>query len=108
VQNPIMFSVGRGGKNDPQDVAIVQKLLNYVGQWQDIPEEPLDVDGKVGPKTLGAIIEFQKNFCKVVDGRVDPNKQTITMLNAMAEPLPRFNNGVSYFLVPDRPPTGDA
>src|SRR5436309_1623545 len=82
----------RGGKNDPQDVAIVQKLLNYVAQWEGIPEEPLKVDGIVGPKTLRAIVEFQENFCQVVDGRVDPNKTTINMLNAMAEPLPRFNN----------------
>jgi peptidoglycan hydrolase-like protein with peptidoglycan-binding domain len=108
MQNPIMNSVGRGGTNDPQDVGIVQKLLNYVGQWQGIPEEPLKVDGIVGPKTLAAILAFQKRFCKVADGRVDANKQTIRTLNAMAEPLPSFNNGSKYFVILDRPPTGDA
>jgi peptidoglycan hydrolase-like protein with peptidoglycan-binding domain len=108
VQNSITFSVGQGGKNDPQDVAIVQKLLNYVGQCQGIPEEPLRVDGIVGPKTQRAIVEFQENYCNVVDGRVDPGKQTIIMLNALAGPLPYFNSGDRYFVIRDRPPTGDA
>ena len=108
MQNPINFSVGQDGVNDPQDVAIVQKLLNYVGQFQGIPAQPLEVDGLVGPKTLGAILEFQNNFCDVADGRADPNMETIKTLNALAEPLPYFNNGFAYFEIPDRPPTGDA
>lgn len=98
MKNTIAFSVGEGGKNRPQDVGIVQTLLNSAGEFRGVPEGRLEVDGIVGPLTLAAIRAFQKYYCKIVDGRVDPNQETIKKLNQMAAPLPRLNDGVSYLL----------
>lgn len=74
---PISGSVGQGGKNEPQDVARVQALLDARGF------EPGAADGSVGPRTIGAIVEFQRRFLKVTDGRVDPNGRTWRELNGL-------------------------
>ncbi len=76
----IMGSVGEGGRNNLQDVKTVQTLLN---ERIKIPTPKLVVDGKSGPKTREAIIQFQKNVLSMrhPDGRVDPNGKTITKLN---------------------------
>jgi ElaB/YqjD/DUF883 family membrane-anchored ribosome-binding protein len=65
----ISGSVGKGGKNKADDVAIVQQLLNENGA-------SLEVDGVVGPKTIGAISKFQQSELGFQDGRVDPGGQT--------------------------------
>jgi hypothetical protein len=53
-------SVGAGGKNNPDDVRAVQAALG------------IDVDGKCGPGTIGAIKAFQKSIgMGNPDGRVD-------------------------------------
>jgi peptidoglycan hydrolase-like protein with peptidoglycan-binding domain len=89
----IKFSVGEGGANDKQDVGIVQYLLNVVRRRNG--EEPLAIDGVAGPKTLAAIKSLQKQFGKVVDGRIDPGAETITLLNQEAPHL-GSNDGVSF------------
>jgi len=67
-------SVGKGGRNDPDDVELVQQLL------ADNGISPGQVDGKVGPKTIAAIRKFQSRFLSNPDGRVDPDGRTFREL----------------------------
>ncbi len=65
------------------DVKVVQNLLN--ANLQKIPPTAaLRVDGVVGPRTIGAIEQFQRKVVGLMqpDGRVDPNGKTIHALNA--------------------------
>ena len=80
----ISSSVGSGGVNRLEDVRVIQNLLNAnAGHIQ--PFVKLDVDGKVGAKTIGAITRFQKVVLgrAAPDGRVDPGKATIERLVAL-------------------------
>lgn len=61
----ISRSVGAGGVNRWADVRTVQTLLNENGN------DCGTVDGRVGPKTIGAIRAFQGGFLSKPDGRVD-------------------------------------
>lgn len=56
-------TVQRGSKND--DVKDLQNKLNTLGY-------SLKVDGEFGPKTDGAVRDFQKSYGLVVDGIVGP------------------------------------
>lgn len=73
-------SVGQGGRNQMQDVKIVQQRLN---ELMDAKRVKLDVDGLSGPKTRGMIRDFQRSVLKFgsPDGRVDPNGKTIRAMN---------------------------
>jgi hypothetical protein len=104
VQNPITASVGVRGINRPQDVGIVQFLLNRASAQRGVPKEQIDVDGIFGPETLAALREFQKKYLKTVDGLVEMNGETLKMLHQVAGPLPRANDGVA-FLDPEMGPT---
>ena len=104
----IMSSVGVDGVNRPQDVGIVQHLLNLSGAKRDIPKQPLEVDGIVGPKTLAAIREFQKKFCKVVDGKISPGGETLRALNQVGGPISRANDGIAFLVPGGRRCTRDA
>jgi hypothetical protein len=78
----ISASVGRGGKNKPEDVTAVQNALNTK------TKAGLKVDGKCGPKTIGAIESFQKTLgMSRPDGRIDPGRGTARAL-ASSGPLP--------------------
>lgn len=66
----ISASVGDGGKNRPKDVERVQQLLADAGV------SPGAIDGKIGRKTIAAIVEFQRRFLSRPDGRVDPGGRT--------------------------------
>lgn len=82
---PITASVGSGGKNLKADTLYVQGLISY---WQASEGRvPIKVDGIVGPKTIAAIMDFQKAKTGWVDGRVDPAGKTLRTLEAQAEPL---------------------
>ena len=75
-------SVGRGGKNFPDDCKIVQTLLNkHLSTMPSVGE--LTVDGVVGPRTIGAIVEFQKYYMQLAkpDGLVDVGGATLTRLS---------------------------
>jgi|GEM_PF-2758836 len=62
---PLGGSVGRGGKNESDDVSAVQSALG------------LSADGKCGPQTISAIEAFQKTLGQGrPDGRVDPGGAT--------------------------------
>lgn len=78
----ISGSVGKGGKNKPADVRIVQELLN-ANISKITPLRSLVVDGDVGPKTVNVIEEFQRRVVGMTrpDGRVDPGGRTITSLH---------------------------
>lgn len=73
----ISGSVGQGGANKKEDVARVQALLDACGH------ECGPADGVFGPRTLTAILAFQRRFLKVADGRVDPDGRTWRELNGL-------------------------
>jgi len=68
-------SVGEGGKNLPDDVNLVQMLLKKIGVYLGA------VDGKCGPKTIAAVLDFQKTTLKNPDGRIDPAGYSWTTLS---------------------------
>ena len=73
----ISASVGRGGKNLQEDVEAVQTALNRR------TDAKLPVDGRCGPATIEAIVEFQRALGQSKpDGRVDPNRGTARALAA--------------------------
>jgi len=79
----ISASVGQGGRNIADDVFKIQYGLDQVPPIDGGPNPPLKIDGLCGPKTIGAIRAFQqKHFGWAgCDGRIDPGKQTLRMLN---------------------------
>lgn len=77
----IEASVGQHGENLPDDVRLVQRLLNR----QDLaPLGALDEDGRVGPRTIESIRHFQTRYLNVQspDGRVDPDGRTFRRLDS--------------------------
>ena len=85
----ISRSVGRKGVNLDPDVRIIQSLINAnIGQL--VPLAPLVEDGDNGPKTEGAISEFQSRIVKMnqPDARVDPGGKTLRTLNEGVTSIP--------------------
>ena len=78
-------SVGKKGHNNPQDVKVVQRLLN---KHSLPPLRDLTVDGDAGPNTIRTIEHFQEVVVKmrIPDGRVDPGGKTIRHLNRGPQP----------------------
>jgi uncharacterized protein (TIGR02594 family) len=77
----ILQSVGRGGANLRSDVELVQTLVNkQIARLK--PMRPLRVDGQVGPRTIGAIEEFQRRVIGMdaPDGLVDRQGRTLKSL----------------------------
>jgi murein endopeptidase len=74
-------SVGAGGKNQHDDVLIVQKLLNKNAHITDaigrVPE-----DGNLDEATQRAILAFQREIVRLAqpDGRIDPAGRTFRIL----------------------------
>lgn len=87
----ISASVGIKGVNRHDDVVTVQRLLNRIKPTDGGPSIFLKVDGLAGPKTNGAIHEFQLVHFgfKGADGRVDPEGPTLRKLNQFAPPETR-------------------
>jgi peptidoglycan L-alanyl-D-glutamate endopeptidase CwlK len=78
----IRRSVGKDGRNDPEDTGTVQMLLKKAGVY------PWKVDQQCGPKTVAAILEFQKSIMKSPDGLVEPGGFTWRNLsNPKGQPL---------------------
>jgi peptidoglycan hydrolase-like protein with peptidoglycan-binding domain len=76
----ISGSVGRGGKNHPDDVQAVQTALNRRHQAK------LEVDGKCGPTTIRAIEAFQRHLGQFKpDGLVEPRRGTARVLASSEE-----------------------
>jgi hypothetical protein len=80
-------SVGRGGQNRPDDVRVVQTLLNHN---MPAPLNLLDVNGICGPQMVFAIETYQsKNLGSAhPDGRVDPGGATFRALSGAAPQPP--------------------
>jgi peptidoglycan hydrolase-like protein with peptidoglycan-binding domain len=57
----------KSGSTGP-NVQLVQTLLNFVGA----AKSPLVADGIFGPKTLAAVLQFQKSAKLSADGIVGP------------------------------------
>ena len=76
----IVQSVGDGGVNHADDVFTVQMLLNHVDHASGGPSPALDVDGLVGPLTIGAIHAFQQRNLGFSDGLVEPGRATLHAL----------------------------
>jgi peptidoglycan hydrolase-like protein with peptidoglycan-binding domain len=55
-----------GASSDAPDGAAIQKALKNLGLYTG------PIDGKIGPKTKEAILEFQKKNNLTVDGKVGP------------------------------------
>jgi hypothetical protein len=97
----IQAAVGKGAKNEPADVLVVKQELVRLGfDW-------LSADGVMGPTTIKAIQLFQAiiNGWHVVrgsgvDGRIDPNGQTLRWLNARNAPrwmpMPAGGDGFGF------------
>ncbi len=77
----ISSSVGKGGKNKPEDTQLVQELLN--GFAKSCGFKKLDVDGLIGPKTISAIAAFQEKAVGMArpDSRIDPGGESLATLN---------------------------
>jgi predicted chitinase len=73
--------VGKGAKNRPVDLAIVQHLLNKNFAHAGLTSV-LEVDGNGGEETNAAIETFQRNALKqkAPDGKVDPGGKTLKEL----------------------------
>lgn len=81
----IKESVGVGGKNRPEDVRAIRRLLN---QQRDIFTSPLPLIGTVDDILCEQIRRFQYYSVGLLkpDGRVDPGGKTLRRLNMMQEP----------------------
>lgn len=89
----INASVGLGGSNRQADVTLVQKLLNAVPSAKGGPVPALKVDGLCGPKTCGAIRQFQTTSkLAFADGRIDPGQKTEQALLALLAALGTLSN----------------
>jgi len=76
--NGLSASVGQGGKNNPADVILVKKLLNKA-----IAAGLAEDNANCGPKTIEAILKFQKEKMGILkpDGCVDVGGKTWKALN---------------------------
>jgi len=84
----ISASVGTRGINHSHDVVTVQTLLNaHLGRLR-LPT--LKVDGKCGPRTIGAIVGFQKQVMQLSfpDGLVEAGGRTLAALMRPASTAP--------------------
>lgn len=76
-------SVGHGGKNFPDDVRLVQTLLN---EHLPIPARPVQVNGRVDQHLIGVITHYQRQTVGMArpDGRIDPGGRTFQALTGVA------------------------
>lgn len=74
-------SVGRRGKNLPDDVKLIQQLLNFN---LPVPPKALDENGSMDADTISAIEEFQRRMVGLgtPDGLIEPNGPTFKLLAA--------------------------
>jgi len=63
-------SVGLNGNNARGDTIAVQSLLTRAGMKLGL------IDGRCGPKTISAIVNYQRNLMRNPDGLVEPNATT--------------------------------
>src|SRR4051812_32007397 len=78
----ITDSVGRGGKNRPVDVMIVQHLLNSRAGEGGVPH--FELTGAVDGRLVEAIEAVQRDVVRLAtpDARIDPGGKTLAALTA--------------------------
>ena len=81
--NVLKGSVGKGGKNDPADVRLIQQLLANHGP-------AVAVNGQADAATIKAIEDFQRANFGSADGRVDPGGRSWNALNSVGPKDPRM------------------
>lgn len=81
----ISASVGRGGVNNPNDVIVVQILLNRIAVADGGPDPQLGADGLIGPKTQAAIDRLQQHHQLGSDGRIDPGGKMLAKINQLVK-----------------------
>jgi peptidoglycan hydrolase-like protein with peptidoglycan-binding domain len=78
----ITASVGTGGLNRKDDVLAIQVALNKISPIAGGPTPALKEDGFIGPKTIAAILNFQKsNLGLIADGKIDAHGATLNRIN---------------------------
>lgn len=84
----ILDSVGKGGRNRPEDVAAVQEALNLVRVVDGGASPPFFNVGDFDEKTIDAILNFQRTQLPLAyqDGRISPNGPTWQRLINLAYP----------------------
>ena len=92
-------SVGHRARNQFEDVRLVQYLLNCVPVLRGGPTRELVVDGVCEPRTVRAIIVFQRAQRGSTSAQITPNRQSFRALLAHdpypSQPLPPSNCGAS-------------
>jgi hypothetical protein len=86
VQIEIQNSVGKQGRNNVDDVVIVQHLLLQQGLAIG------RADGQCGLRTLAGITTFQSGFLLHPDGLIDPGGKTLQRLNMIGFKPVKSNN----------------
>lgn len=76
----IQGSVGRGGRNRPDDIRTIQSALKGQDATAGGPSVKLAVDGVSSPLTIAAIEKCRRRQLGWADGRVDPDGPTIHKL----------------------------
>lgn len=89
----ITRAVGHAASNRNADVTKVQVVLNhFIGNTKLVGVKPLIVDGKIGPKTNGAIMAFQIQNGLLSEehfnGQIRPQGMTIRFMNNHAGYIP--------------------
>ncbi len=81
----MVASVGHGGLNRTEDVQLVQALLN---RHLQAPHRPLAVDGVMSPRTISAIVNFQRRVLHLAhpDGLLQPGDRTMLALAGQITP----------------------
>lgn len=75
----IKGSIGRGGKNFPNDVKLIQSLLNKLNVYHG------NIDGRINELLITAIEKFQREYAnQSPDGRIDINGRTLNVLEIEA------------------------
>lgn len=103
--NRLSGSVGQGGRNDHDDILMVQRMLNKNRHLAGL-SSPVPEDGNLGPGTAEAIFAFQRSVVHLStpDGRVDPHGKTWSLLTgaqAQAVQVPFMQlpgEGIGYYI----------
>jgi hypothetical protein len=84
----ISAPVGLGGRNTPDDVRIVQRLLNLAPRGDGGTAGTLATSGISNPETIAAIKAFQLRWFGFSDSLVEPGRKTLGKLNEWDRPTP--------------------